>query len=540
MNRAALNTIAASALALVAGVAAGSLRSISPDRKRASSSGKDAPETPQTNEPMARAMKTEMGAKRWLLLVSAAEKATARDMPGLIRAAGNDSAAVRMLAGHWAVLDPKDMFASLYAELLVPEDSPGALPQRWTLCDTLFEEWAKSDPAGVVEALTDIQNFSARETMRHSVVRELMKGDVETGIRAMSDWTITNYLPDMKNVAAWAARDPRHAAEVAAKYSRGYAAQEALKHIGKAWAASDPEGGLRFASTLPGPSRSALAPEILRGWAERDLASAARFTAAQTDTTFRNALAQGLVGAWGKKDPAGALAWSQENLSGTARNDAVGGIVQAVAEKNLVTAGELIAGMDAGPTQDRAAASLFEVWFKKGADQRDAALEWLAALPDKEARRAALERVQWDWVWSDPAGVRDFVTGPHRDLASSGMIQQVARQQAGKNPEAAMEWAGKLPAERVSEAREQILQTWLQVRPEGATNYARNLPAGDDRDRAVRTIATHLGWGSPEQAGAFLKTLPDAEQKAVMESFANMDPKHRSKIEAAMKQPPAK
>ena len=540
MNRAALNTLIASALALVAGVAAGSLRSFSPDRKRASYSGKDAPETPAANEPMARAMKTEMGAKRWLLLVSAAEKATARDMPGLIRAAGDDSAAVRMLAAHWAGLDPKDMFASLYAELLLPEDSPRALPQRWMLCDTLFEEWAKTDPAGVVKALSDIQNFSARETMRHSVINQLMKGDVETGIRAMSDWTITNYLPDMKNVAAWAARDPRHAAEVAAKYSRGYAAQEVLKHIGKAWAASDPEGGLRFAATLPAPSRTALAPEILRGWAEKDLAAAARFTAAQTDTTFRNALAQGLVGAWGKKDPAAALDWSQENLSGSARNDAVGGIVQAVAEKNLVTAGELIAGMDAGPTQNRAAASLFEVWFKKGADQRDAALEWLAALPDKEARRAALERVQWDWVWNDPAGARDFIAGPRGDLASNSLIQQVARSQAGKNPEAAMEWAGKLSADRVAAARESVLQSWIAIRPEAAADYARNLPAGEERALAIRTIAMNIGWQSPERAGAFLKTLPDAEQKAVIESFANMDPKHRSKIEAALKQPPAK
>ena len=74
--------------------------------------------------------------------------------------------------------------------------------------------------------------------------------------------------------------------------------------------------------------------------------------------------------------------------------------------------------------QNRACASIFETWFAKGAGERDAAFDWLASLPDPAARTAALERVQWNWMWREPEAVRDFIAGPHGDLASQSMINQ--------------------------------------------------------------------------------------------------------------------
>ncbi len=533
MKRATLQTIAFWGLALAAGVTLGSLRAFSPGEEKGTRSTNPVKEPQLANEALTRAVRTGTGAKRWLLLVAAAEKATASEMPGIIRAAGDDYAAVQMLGAHWAGLDPKHMFASLYAEFLLPDGSPAALPQRSALMEALFEEWSKSDPAGVVKALTEVPNFSARETMRHSVVNRLMFTDVETSLRAMSEWNINNYLPSMKHVAEWAARDLPHASAVAAKYNRGFAAREVLKQIGKAWAASDPEGGLRFAATLDSQSRTMLGAEILTGWAGKDVAAAARFAAGQTDITFRNALAQGLVGAWGKEDPAAALDWSQENLAGKARTEAVGGIVAAAAEKDLTMAGELVARMDPGTAQNRAAASLFEVWFKKGEDQRGAAIEWLATLPDKEARRAAFDRVQWDWMWKDPQGVRDFITGPHGDLASSDIVNQSTRNLAVKNPEAALEWVAKLPADSKADARAAAVEAWMRFRPEAAADYARKLPAGPERDSVLVTVTRTFAWTAPEQAAAWLQTLPEGERNTVLEN-SRFAPEHLSKVEAAM------
>ena len=538
MDRRITQTVIGAVLALVVGAAAGSIRAISTTAQEREAAGSAALERTSQNSAkpdaenrapvdngrysdqiFAEKIRNATGPNRWLLLLSAAENATAQDMPGLLRAARDDNAAIRMLAARWAELDPKHMLITLGADYLLPDDSPGTLPGRYLLSDVLFEEWTKTDLAGAIKALNELPSFSSLDNLRMTVANYAMKNDVEQGLRIMKEWNIRHYIPDMKSVAEWAARDPRRAARAVVQFGSDYAGLEALKQVGKAWATTDPEGGLRFAATLDPLSRATLATELMRAWAEKNVSAAAAFAAAQSDPAFRAALGQGLAATWGKTDPTAALAWSQEHLRGTARAEAIAGLIKAAAEKSLTTASQLVADMEPGAAQNRACASIFETWFKKGKDQRDAAFEWLGSLPDPQAQRAALERVQWNWAWNDPDGVRDFLAGPHGKLASPSLIHQVARNQAAKNPEAAMEWATKLPPDRADEARNAVLQNWLMVRPEGAAEYARKLPASPARDRAIETVTQTLMYQSPEQAAEWYRSLGAAEKKKVSAIF---------------------
>jgi hypothetical protein len=462
---------------------------------------------------LAQDLKAEKGAKRWLLLLSAAEHATAKEMPGLIRAAGNDSAAARMLGARWAELDPMHMFRSMHVEFLQPDGSPGALPDRHGLMDTLFEHWSKNDPQALLRTLTDVPNFSGRDQLRMTAMNQLMKVDVELGMQSLSEWGIRHYMPDMRKVKEWAAKNPKRAAEVTLKSNTEYAGQEALRYVGKAWAESNPEEGLRFAATLDLRARSNLADAVIRSWADRDLKATLAFVNTQTDPAFRTALGPALMETWGKTDPEAALAWGEENLKGAARNTAIAGLIKYAAETNLERAAELVSGLEGGAAQRSAAASLFETWFKKGKDQRNAAFEWLAAIPDRETQQAAFDRVQWDWVWRDPVGVREFIDGPHGKMVSESMIRQVASNQTARNPEDAMKWAKGLPEDRREGAKNAVLSSWLSIRPEGAVEYARNLPSGAERDQAIETITGSLIYQSPQQTGDWYRSLPAADQK---------------------------
>ena len=544
MTRAHFITLIGAALALALGALAAKMREpFSTDTAPATPAAFAKPTMPapapgrSVSDPLAHALQTETGAKRWLLLLAATEKAGASDMPGLIRTVAADSSAVRMLAARWADLDPSHMLHTLYAEFMLPENAPGSLPSRWTLASVLFEQWTKNDVAAAIKALNDVPEFSGRENLRMTTANEIFKTDVEAGLRAMKDWNIRNYGPDMKGVAAWAARDPRHAAEIVLKDAEGYVAQRALAEVAKAWAQSDPGGGLQFAAGLDPARRAIFGGEVVRSWAARDAKAAAAFAAAQPGGAFRNALGQGLVSEWGRTDAASALAWSQENLHGAARTEAIAGLVKSAAEKNLAAAADLVAGMEPGAAQSRASASIFETWFAKGKGERDAALDWLAALPDAGARSAAIERVQWNWVWNDPDAVREFIAGPHGDLASSSLIHQVARSQAAKNPEAAMQWAAGLPAERAADARRAVLENWLAIRPEAAADYARQLPAGDERDGAIRTVSQSLVFQSPQQAAAWYRTLGDADRKTAREIFdgTGLNDDQRRQLQDAIK-----
>ena len=542
MNRANLQTIAGSIVALAVGAIAGTwlhqpATIVGPNATANASLTTDDPAAGgrPIDASLTETLRADTGAKRWLRLLAASEEATARDMPGLIRAAGNDSAAVRMLGARWAELDAPHMFRTMYADFLVPEDSPGTLPSRWILTEALFEQWTAGDPRAVVKALTDVPNFSQRDQLRMTVVNQLMKGDVEQGLIAMSEWNVRNYLPDLKKVASWAEQDPKRAAELASKLD-GYTGQEVLKHVGKAWAQRDPEGGLRFAATLTGQARASFVGDLIGQWAQRDVERAAKFAASQQDVPFRNALATGLVAAWGKTDPAAALAWSNENLRGIARGEAIAGLVKVAAEKNITSAAELVAGMESGPAQSRACASLFETWFNKGKEQRDAAFEWLSGITDSETRRAAFDRVQWQWMWNDPTGAKEFLSGPYAGLASEQLVSQVARGQANKNPEAALEWAKTLGGERAEQARQAVLESWINIRPEGAAEHVRKLPAGEERDAGIRLVSRSLVWQSPKQAADWFHTLPAEDQKLARETFtqSGLNPDQKQELEKAL------
>jgi hypothetical protein len=220
MKRATTITIVASLLAVVLGAIAGGLRAPSTVQNKSSASTEsdasdrvavtERPRPP--NDPLAEALKTETGAKRWLLLVCAAEKATALDMPGLIRVAGNDSAAVRMLAARWAELDPHHMFTRLYIDALLREGDPQALPERYILNQVLFEHWIKVDLPERSKRSTTCRIFPVARACGCNAANSIMKADVEQGLQVMKDWNIRNYIPDMKKVAEWAARDPQRAA----------------------------------------------------------------------------------------------------------------------------------------------------------------------------------------------------------------------------------------------------------------------------------------------------------------------------------------
>ena len=544
MNRTTLQTLIGCLLALVLGASAAFVRpQVSKDPAPIPSGPVAAPAADsesQVDSPLATAYRAAKGAKRWLLLVSAAEHATAGEMSTLIRLARDDQAAVRMLAAHWAELDPSGMFSSIYADSLLPESMPGTLPSRYVLSEVLFEYWAKTDLPAAMKALNDAPNFSQRDNTRMNLVNQVMKTDPEAALKLMSEWNIRNYSPDMKGIAEWAARDPQHAAETVLKSSAGYATQEALRQVGKAWGKSDPAGALRFAENLDSQKRTQFATEVIRAWAGADLKAAAEFAAAQTNVAFRNSLATGLLETWGKTDPATALAWSQENLNGNARTEAIAEVIKAAAGKSLTTASQLVADMEPGAAQNRACASIFETWFAKGAKnpkEREAAFEWLASLPDPAARTAAFERVQWNWMWNEPDAVRDFIAGPHGDLASQNMINQVARNQVAKNPEAALKWADSLSEARAAEARRSVIESWMQIRPEAAADYTRALPAGPNRDSAIRTVSQSLMWQAPEQAGAWFRSLPAADQTIVRQILDQngLPTDRRRQIEEAMK-----
>ena len=102
-----------------------------------------------------------------------------------------------------------------------------------------------------------------------------------------------------------------------------------------------------------------------------------------------------------------------------------------------------------------------------------------------------------------------------------------------------MQWAASLPAQRAADARNAVFESWVSVRPDGAADYARKLPAGTDRDRAIRTVSQTLIFQAPQQAVEWYRSLPTADQKLVREIFdhSSIGDAQRQKLNDALAKP---
>jgi hypothetical protein len=485
----------------------------------------------------------QKGAMRWLYLLGAADKASAADMPALVRAAKDLPGATRMLATRWAEMDPQHMFRTLCTEYARNKNG-GTLADEYNLRSILFETWAKQDPEAAIGALNDRSVLPGVESERFSMSNTIMKTDPARGLKLMNDWNLTSYLPDLRNVSAWVEKNPRAAAEAAMQNSLGAATGEVMKQIGKAWAAQDPAAALAFAAERRGLNGIQLAQSVMSEWAQRDLSAAMAYVGAQTESLTKAKLGLPLIEAWAKSDPEAALVWANEHLKGEARAAAAASVVKTMAAQDLNAAAEFVAGLEPGGGKNRAVNQLVETWLgddwmnKKDGTKAGEALQWMASLPEPDARRQAMDQASWRLFYAAPDETIAFLNSPQGATASQGMFDRAAQHLAQKNPESAMQWAAALPADRRGAAQNSVLSEWLNSRPEAAQQWVRQQPAGSGRSTLITTATMNLAWNSPEATRAWLTSLPAADHAAALQGLkqnGGITAEQRALLEALVK-----
>ncbi len=478
------------------------------------------------NAALAEALATAPRVERWLLLVAAAENAAPDEMPGLLRLCQGDNAALRMVAARWAELAPAHMWQTLQRLTVgtqaVPgkPDASGLGLSTYDLAQLLLESWSPRDQSAVIAALSAAKDFPGIESLRVNMLQPLMKSDPGTALPLLNEWSVRQYYADPGGITEWAEKDPARAAAVVKDCGNGFGPLSALKTVGKAWAKQDPAAALAYAAGLPPVQRAALASGAMKQWAVKDATAAAAYVAALPDAAFRSQLALPLLESWASTAPQQALDWAQDTLRGEARASALGSIVGSMAQQDVTRAAELVSGLDAGGSKNKAVGSLVEQWLQKAGAAPVA--EWLLKLPEADAREAGFEKLGFQLLWNSgvdgAAQAAALATGPHAALVPTGFLTQIASDQARRDPEAAMKWADQLPADRLPLIRERVFDEWMQARPEAATEWALARPAGDPHRVLISTAARHFMWdAAPEAAQTFFARLRPADIVLVRE-----------------------
>lgn len=452
------------------------------------------------------------GVARWLHWLEAVEKAGPADYPRLARLAQGNPAAIRFLTARWIELYPQNLFDVL-AEAFRSGGSRESWRMLNELANTLFRDWPKRDPEAAIEAVNGLQDAGLRDRWRVDVAEGVIETNPERGLRLMSDWHIERFGPRMDAVTKWAAADPRHAAEFALGNWSGYVSELTMEAIGKEWAKADPAGALEFAAAKAIPSTEPLASAALKQWAAQNVNDAASWLA-QADDRTRNTLSPAFVEAWAKQDAPAALGWCDANLSGSSLIQAVGGVLKGAADKDVASAAALVSSLSPSSARAEAAVAVAKKWFPElSGDEpiKPAAIAWLSGLDNYSIERV-VDGIQWGWATTDPNSMAAFLaSSAGADIADSAYTI-LGRELARKNPTKALEWANDLPGDRGLSAGSAAFATWRTSQPEAASEWLTALPPSDPRrtpffESAVREVA----WGDPQAAQQFA-AMPAADR----------------------------
>lgn len=218
------------------------------------------------------------------------------------------------------------------------------------------------------------------------------------------------------------------------------------------WAAADPRGAMAALDSLPPElegQRAALEQNLIAGIADKDIALA-------TETALRLTAREG------------ADARQTNRLMRTVANEALrtGGV--------------------------------------EGASQ------WVATLPDGEAKGAAMRRVSEDFVRDDPAAAAAWAEGFADQGYAASAIGEIGDEWAERDPTSAVAWLETLPqGEAQNRGFTEALGEWEDSNPEAASAYLNAMPNSPQRDAAIAGFARGYAWQDPQASAAWAQAIQD-------------------------------
>jgi hypothetical protein len=342
-------------------------------------------------------------------------------------------------------------------------------------------------------------------------------GDIDSFRRALDDpdWLDRMYLQSafLRHLDA----EKLPAALEALRERELWLGSEELRLFMFAWARFDPRTAFARALAWPGPLRRRASGAAIYAWAYRDPLAARGALASVEDPNLRSWVHERLVAGWARRDPDEAIDYVASLASGPERlrlstvlaeelvrdgPDRVTGWVETLPDGGdgykrsaFEEASAVLAAIDAPRTAHWVEAHVAYP-YAEGAPIRvaerwqthdpAAALEWLAGLPARDERDAAIVSGFRRWLRDRPEEAKTWLYAhspqPRLDLA----VRVVARRTSAADPGTAVEWAERIHAPALREASlTQLGRYWLRTDPQRAQAWLDEAELSEEVRRAI-------------------------------------------------------
>jgi hypothetical protein len=359
------------------------------------------------------------------------------------------------LIERWAELEPEA--ALRYAETL----SQGSDAQY--AIAAVIGTWGANNAKAAEDAVERMADGFPKSIARAAMVSVLAASNPHRAFALLEQ-----SRPFYENITAlfgtWAERNPDEAAAHALKLRADWQQSLALKIVAEKWNKSDRDGALAWAQSLPSIPGEGVTIE------RRDPKPLAA-----------------VLKTWFSEDAESALRWLEQQPDSAMKTDVLGVLSKDLGSENPQQAVEAASMMPAGKAQESALRNLIREW---GESDFDGALDWAQQHTDQRIRNSLLPPLVDQLASRDPHAALDIaqtLEGESQTRSVSGVL----RAWAGKEPEAAAEWASAQPEN--DKLLSSVAWSWAQTNRERALEWATSLPEGPAKDAAltggVRMIA---------------------------------------------------
>jgi hypothetical protein len=405
-----------------------------------------------------------------------------------MRKPGERSMQLRRLGETWARSAPEDA----WQEALRVEE-PRA---RLAMLRAIITEWADAEPEKAFASVAELAPGWQRHQLLQQVSVDIARHDPLLALDLVS----SKGLADSDAFRAlvvdeWGRSDPAGAAQWIERQNPNLQAELAYR-IADAYVGQQPQEALNWALRISRSPGRPLWAHTLGQMAAYDPHEALRIALSADNSTQRNAALSSVLRMIAKSDPALAMSELDKLPAGNARSEAAGEIAQQMAQASLASAVDWLNSLDAAASR--------QAWSNTGAFMAyrdpDGAVELLDRVP-QEVRSQWIGMIGTVYAQNDPAKAVQWVRKFEDEPGYTMIVQQVVMNAAGMDPDAALDYIGRLAQ---GKQREQILAEFMPMiahqQPETAARMLDDLTDADLRAQAVTNVA--VAWAQSDLPAA--------------------------------------
>ncbi|MGK0188921.1 MAG: hypothetical protein ACI9R3_004735 [Verrucomicrobiales bacterium] len=431
--------------------------------------------------------------QRRLRLFRLVQKSNSRTLRKLLVLFPGDPLSRRIIATHWAEIDPVGLAEYLDADLRHTDR---------TTEQTLFQTWATTDPDAAWDYVMEHPGYRRNSDRAQFTMESILNHDLHVGMQLIAE------SPDSVSSVFWSRikSDPAVASRLLTGLPDCAFKRNCLPKSMNAWAKQDAQAAIDWINTSKHGTaleREEQMGAVFDAVIASDIPLAKQILEQAENRELRTGCGEAIAAELALQDPESTIDWISETLAGAERRRALLSAVENI--KDPVLAAELVTAF---PPEIRSGAvkAVAENLYHQ---DPDAALQWSAGLEDPVEQTAAFGMIGNTVFHSQSAeALAELLKLNPDNAAMSIMAEELAENFPGAD---GLRWAEQLPSVHGEYLVRELFLNWANVSPELAKE---SLAAGDVpahlRAMAVSGFAKTYFRDEPIAATEWAKALLSA------------------------------